>query len=134
MIAGIGIDTVEIKRFSHWQNFASAQLQRLFSIEEIAYCLETDQQSAARFAVRFAAREAFLKALQAGYPTCKLSLLYICTALSITRNDRGLPKITVNWPQLRRKYPELQQLTCHISLSHSGSIATAIVLLEKNPA
>ncbi len=131
MIRGIGIDTLEIKRFSHWHTFSSAQLQRVFSIAEIGYCLESEAHSAARFAVRFAAREAFFKALQGAYPESKLFFLSICSAVSIMRNDRGLPQLNVNWKQLRAKNEEIQPLISHVSLSHSRDMATAIALLEE---
>lgn len=134
MIAGIGIDTVEIERFEHWHTFSSAQLQRLFSIAEIGYCLEVELLSAARFAVRFAAREAFFKALQEAYPESKISFLSICRHISVTHTNRNLPQLNINWHQLTTKYTEIQPLTSHLSLSHSRSIATAVALLEHKTA
>ena len=40
MILGIGIDAVEIERFKDWHTKPVNQLMRIFSAEEIAYCLK----------------------------------------------------------------------------------------------
>ena len=131
MIRGIGIDTVEIDRFLHWHSFSSAQLQRIFSIAEIAYCLANEKQTASRFAVRFAAREAFFKALQAAYPETIIPFLTICRSLSIERNSRGLPEFTVDWERISMACPPINPLITHLSLSHSRIIATALVIVEQ---
>lgn len=131
MIQGIGIDIIEIDRFSHWHTFQSAQLQRIFSIAEIAYCLEHQKLSAARFAVRFAAREAFYKAIQAAYPKIPLSFLTTCRSVYIIRNHQGTPQLSINWELLFAAHGSIEPLTCYISLSHSRTTATAIVILEK---
>lgn len=131
MIQGIGIDIIEIDRFSHWHTFQSAQLQRIFSIAEIAYCLEHQKHSAARFAVRFAAREAFYKAIQTAYPTISLPFLTTCRSIYITHNHQGVPQLSINWELLCAIHAPIAPLSCHISLSHSHTTATAIVILEK---
>ena len=63
MIIGIGIDAVAIDRFNTWHTYPQEKLLRIFSEQEISYCLNNKQKSAERFAARFAAREAFFKAL-----------------------------------------------------------------------
>ena len=130
MIQGVGIDIIEVDRFAHWHTFQSAQLQRIFSIAEIAYCLEHEKLSAARFAVRFAAREAFYKAIQTAHPKTPLAFLTTCRSVYIAHNHLGVPHLMVNWELLSKSIPQLQPLTSHISLSHSRTSATAIVILE----
>lgn len=130
MIHGIGIDTIEIDRFTHWHSFSTAQLRRIFSVEEISYCLESERLRAQRFAIRFAAREAFFKALQSGFPDLKLLLLPTCRALSILRNNNGLPKLIVNWDVLAKINSQIKPLKPHLSLTHSRNLATAIVILS----
>ena len=56
MICGIGVDSVEIERFALWLDYSKKRLSRIFSLEEIEYCLQQKNKSAERFAVRFAAR------------------------------------------------------------------------------
>ncbi len=60
MILGIGIDCVDIDRFISWRTFSMQKLHRVFSEQEIAYCLSSThtQISAERFAAHFATREA----------------------------------------------------------------------------
>lgn len=125
MIKGVGIDFVEVDRFADWHKFATAQLQRIFSIAEIAYCLEYTHLSAERFAVRFAAREAFFKAFQAANPTAYLSFLKTCRAVCVDRTTRGLPLLKINWDQLGYR-----PLKSHLSLTHSNNNAIAFVILE----
>ena len=59
MVKGIGIDSIEIARFRLWHTYSYRQLSRIFSSEEIDYCLSNIIKSSERFAVRFAAKEAF---------------------------------------------------------------------------
>lgn len=121
MIQGIGIDAVEIKRFKNWHTRTKLQLQKLFSDEEIAYCLSEPRKSAERFAVRFAAKEAFLKALTL---TKKIPLLRVCRAVSITKNDE-VPQLVVDWTLLK-----LSPMKMHCSLSHADKMAIVMVVVE----
>ena len=66
MIVSVGIDAIEIRRIAemikrHHQKF----IQRVFTRREIEYC-RSKKSFAQSFAVRFAAKEAFSKALGLG--------------------------------------------------------------------
>ena len=50
MILGVGIDAVEIARFADWHTKSDKQLRRIFSEEEMAYCLSVPAKTAERFA------------------------------------------------------------------------------------
>ena len=66
MIFGSGIDIVDISRFERFVEDHNLSLfQRLFSAGEIEYCAQK-KKSAQHYALRFAAKEAFLKALGTG--------------------------------------------------------------------
>jgi holo-[acyl-carrier protein] synthase len=123
-ILGIGIDSVEIERFANWASYSPVKLSRIFSPEEIKYCLECPTKSAERFAARFAAREAFLKALHQALPSIKIPLLTLCRAITIIKSANGAPHIVVDWKLLK-----LEQLHSHISWTHTKTVATAIVLI-----
>lgn len=126
MIQAIGLDAVEIERFAHWHTFSCSQLERIFSSEEIAYCLSIPALSAQRFAARFAAREAFFKALCQAYPNTHFSLLTVCRAIQVITTSTA-PYLQINWHKLM---PELShQPTCLISLTHTASTAIAQVVL-----
>ena len=133
MIRGIGIDAIDIERFSQWPTYSSSQLKRIFSLPEIAYCLENQRLSAERFAARFAVREAFFKALYAALPQARIPFLTVCKAISIPRQDNGLVKLMVDWDSLMKKAEIDSQisLNSHISLTHTKFTATAIVILEE---
>ncbi|MCX5922858.1 MAG: 4'-phosphopantetheinyl transferase superfamily protein [Candidatus Dependentiae bacterium] len=130
MILGIGIDSVEIQRFKEWHAFTQKSLQRIFSEEEISYCLSNKAKSAERFAIRFAAREALFKTLSSAYPTFELPFLTLCRLVRTEKNHRGAPCLQVDWsrclPLATQTYP-----ICHTSWTHTATTATAIVVLEE---
>lgn len=118
MIAGIGLDSVEVKRFESWHTYNKKQLLKVFSEQEITYCLSNTKKSAERFAVRFAAREAFYKAYCSAYPDKQLSFLAMCKQCTITKNNNGSIQLIVN-----------TAFTTHLSVTHTHTTATAFVIL-----
>lgn len=125
MILGIGVDSVEINRFAQWNTFSRTQLLRIFSDEEINYCLQNNNNSAERFAARFAAREAFFKALSTSFPTLHIPFLTLCKQISIGKHN--------NRPFIILKNSNITplSLTFHLSLTHTNSTATAFVIIEQ---
>lgn len=130
MILGTGIDSVEIKRFERWQSYAPTQLRRILSPEEIDYCLAQPNKSAERFAARFAAREAFYKALCVAAPGIKLPFLTLCSKVRVARLQKA-PQLEVDWEYLRALCPApLTRCKAHLTLTHTATTATAMVILE----
>lgn len=126
MILGIGIDTIEIERFALWHAYLPKKLQRIFSIDEIRYCLENKNKSAERFAVRFAAREALYKALSYAYPDKKIPFLTLCAKVTIKKiNSRPFLELS------NELGIDLTSCAMHLSLTHSATHATAFVIIEK---
>ena len=125
MILGIGVDTIEINRFVLWHTYSRKKLARIFSLEEIDYCLQDKNKSAQRFAVRFAAREALYKALSHTYPGKKVPFLTLCSRTIITKINQ-VPQIQLNTIGM-----DIDHVTIHVSLSHSRTIAMAFVVIEK---
>ncbi len=67
MIVGTGIDIAEVPRIrKSIERFGSRFLQRIFTPEEIRYC-ESKANRIERYAARFAAKEAAMKALGTGW-------------------------------------------------------------------
>lgn len=67
MIVGTGIDIAEVPRISESiARFGQRFLRRVFTEEEIRYC-DSKANSAERYAARFAAKEAAMKALGTGW-------------------------------------------------------------------
>lgn len=128
MIVGIGIDSVEIARFIHWYAFEKKKLQRIFSAEEIHYCLANRELSSQRFAVRFAAREALFKALTVGFPNHRIPFLTLCGATTIIK--KRAPELSISWQRLESyQIKKPPSLAIHLSLTHTKTIATALVIL-----
>lgn len=125
MIKGIGIDLVEIERFSKWHTYCS-RLQKVFSQEEIDYCLKNQTLSAARFATRFAAKEAFYKAISQhlARPTSFEALCKHCEIMMVT----GCPTLQVAWEKLEHTLKGSPRV--HLSLTHTKMTAGAVVILE----
>src|SRR5437016_6615458 len=96
----IGIDSISVNRFSHWINYSDEQLLKIFSVCEINYARKNGYFFAARLAVRFAAKEAFLKAIQQKFPEKYISLLKLCRSVYIEKKHTGSPILTVNWKNL----------------------------------
>lgn len=128
MIVGIGIDAVEIERFTDWHQYSDLQLSRIFSEEEIHYCRSIASKTAERFAVRFAAREAFFKALSSAVPDHKIPFLRICKAVSVSKSITGKPELHIAWTLINESIEPYQSL---ISCTHTRTNATVIIILEK---
>jgi holo-[acyl-carrier protein] synthase len=130
MIIGIGIDTVEIARFTQWSIKSQTTLQRVFSDEEIAYCRHDHSKSAERFAVRFAAREAFYKALSSANSNKTPPFLSVARAIKILKLHTGKPYLVIDWHTLPHIDDAIALSTWHVSLTHTNTIATAVVIGE----
>lgn len=131
MIIGNGIDLVEVARFADWHKKDIQQLLRIFSQEEIDYCLSKLDKSAQRFAVRFAAREAFYKALCTAWPNMPIPFLTLCSMITITKQHR-VPQLIVDWSQIKDLPENIKNSVIHCSLAHEQLHAIAMVTLEQN--
>ncbi|HXW86480.1 MAG TPA: 4'-phosphopantetheinyl transferase superfamily protein [Candidatus Bathyarchaeia archaeon] len=130
MIHVLGIDAVDISRFASWHTKPHTSLHRIFTAEEIAYALQDTKKSAERFAVRFAAKEAFLKGVQQLFVEKYFSLLKIARCCFVQKNSHGQPFLRVDWQQLiGHSSPDI---FCTISLTHTHTTAIAVVMLSKN--
>ena len=67
---GVGIDTVEVPRFRKVAARTPGIIARLFTDAERAYC-ERRKDPTERYAARFAAKEAVMKAMGVGVGACK---------------------------------------------------------------
>ncbi len=127
MILGIGTDITDIQRFTHWHKKPRRQLLRLFSAEEIDYCQAIPNLSAERFAARFAAKEAFLKAYGT-WQNQQVPLSAACKAVSVTKNKENLPYLLIDWQVFTAPFTP----ACHLSIAHSKTVAIAHVILSSS--
>ena len=113
MIDGIGIDVVDIARFKQSLERTPHLAQKLFTESERT-------KSAASLAARFAAKEALYKALS---PTHGLQW----HDAEVINQENGKPDFL-----FRGAIAELiDGATVHLSLSHDGGIASAMVVIER---
>lgn len=131
MIVGIGIDSIEIARFTSWPTYPRTRLRRIFSDEEINYCLQSKNASAERFALRFAAREAFFKALNTHLGATTPRLLTVCRHMRVEHVPTGGRSIQVDWPQLLQKNISQKATPAVLcTFTHTKTVATAIIMLQ----
>jgi holo-[acyl-carrier protein] synthase len=124
MIFGIGTDIVEYARIeSMWQRYRSRLAERMLSVAELPE-YHAHAQPARLLAKRFAAKEAFAKAVGSGlrYP---VSL----TAISVTHDGLGKPVLQFD-PVLRTYLARLGISGHHLSLSDERNMIVAFVVLE----
>jgi len=123
MIYGIGIDLVRIERMKDVvEKWDKKFLERVFTKTEISYCYEKKNPYLS-LAVRFAAKEALIKAIGSEVP---VSL----TDIEISNTPNGRPEIKVNG-KLKRFFEEKAIKQALISLSHEKDYGIACVVLEK---
>ena len=129
MIIGLGTDIVEIARIQKlYEKFGERFLNRLFTENEQAYCAQKSHTQLARYAKRFAAKEACLKALGTGR-----SQSIKWRDIDVTRTELGQPTLLLSGTCLEIALSRLgpgQILKAHVSLSDTKDLAQATVILE----
>lgn len=122
MIAGIGTDIAKVKRFEKWvQN--PQMLERFFNEKELSTA-KSDSAKCQHYAVRFAAKEAFSKALGTGITGFSLKDVYI------TNNSEGKPLLNIEGEALSLMKERLGECNAFVTLSHEKEYAVAFVVLE----
>ena len=118
-VIGLGTDILEISRFKEaLERHGKKFLDKLFSPREQEYC-QRYQDPTSRLAVRFAAKEAVVKALGRGFGE-HLTFLDI----EIINEPSGKPTVELS-PATSSHFGHPQ---FHLSLSHSRDYATATVI------
>lgn len=124
MVFGIGVDITAVKRFEKWVN-SPDMIERFFNEKEI----KSGKSLSAvcqHYAVRFAAKEAFSKALGTGISGFNLKDVYI------TNDEFGKPIINVQNSAEEILKNRCQNYKLHVSLSHEKEYAIAYVIIEKS--
>jgi phosphopantetheine--protein transferase-like protein len=123
MIYGVGIDIVKVKRMRDVvEKWGQRFLERVFTESEISYCYEKKEPYLS-LAVRFAAKEALIKAIGSAVP---VSL----TDVEVVNVETGNPFLKVNG-KLEDFFKEKLIKRAHLSLSHEHEYGVACVILEQ---
>jgi len=124
-VVGIGVDLVHVERFRDVVDRRDRTLlDRWFTAAELAYSFAM-ADPAAHLAARFAAKEAFLKALG-----CGLSRDVSLAEIGVVRDDAGKPSLELNGAT-GRFFAERGAGRTELSLSHDGDYAVAMVVLQR---
>jgi holo-[acyl-carrier protein] synthase len=122
MIYGIGIDIIRINRMEEVvKKWGNRFLDKVFTANELEYCYKKYSPYLS-LAVRFAAKEAFIKAMGSG---SSLSLRDI----EVINTRSGKPTINVN-KKLEDLFDNHRIMNAHLSLSHERDYGVACVILE----
>jgi holo-[acyl-carrier protein] synthase len=123
LIFGIGTDIIEVGRVEEKLARTGGLKTKLFTGTEIAYC-ESKHRPALHYAARFAAKEAFLKAMGTGW-----SGGHRFDEIEIINDPLGKPELYVHGKV--REFCEGRGVTGKsVSLSHIKETAAAVVVLE----
>jgi holo-[acyl-carrier protein] synthase len=100
-------------------------VERVFTAQERDYCTRRGAVAAQHFAARFAAKEAFLKALGTGW---RDGIAW--HDVEVVNQASGAPALIITG-KAREIYDQLGVTAAHLSLSHTAEHAIAQVILEK---
>ncbi len=123
MIAGIGIDLCSVERIENACR-SEAFCKRVFTPEELAFA-NGKKSRGLHLAGAFAAKEAFAKA--SGVGIARMGLQNVSVA-----HDDGRPFLRVNFQA--DDLAKFSGAKIHLSISHDGDMAAAVVLIETEGA
>jgi holo-[acyl-carrier protein] synthase len=124
MIYGIGVDIVKIERFKKaLDRWGDHLCKRVFTQQELLIC-QNKAQPEKHLALRFAAKEAFLKALGRG-----MFQGVAWKEIEITNDPSGRPHMNVRG-EAERLCREKEIKEIFVSISHETEYGVAQVLLE----
>ena len=124
MIVGLGVDITEIDRIEAAIGRRGRPfLERLFTPSEIAYC-ESHRHAAERFAGRFAAKEAAMKALGTGWAR---GVRWV--DIEVVREPGGKPTLRLAGAACAIA-GELGVKNIALTITHDGNTALALVIFE----
>lgn len=126
MIFGIGTDIAKTSRFEKWTEKPDMFLRFFNEKEQFPGDIRAHRSSACcHYAARFAAKEAFSKALGTGLSGLSLSDFYVA------KDENGKPHF--EFGEMTRKIIEKRagkNCSVHLSLSHEKEYALAFVVIE----
>lgn len=124
MIVGLGLDIAEIDRIgAAIERHGTPFLNRLYTAGEIA-CCEAHRNRFERYAARFAAKEAAMKALGTGW---RHGVRW--RDIEVRREPSGKP--TLNIEGVAREFADrLGVKNISLTITHSGNLALAEVIFE----
>ena len=133
MIIGMGIDVVNIKRVEMLiLKFPSRFLSRCFtdSEQKIFQKLSNNKKKfILKVAGFYAVKEAFVKAIGTGF---RFGISF--TDIEISNDNFGKPTLKLDGnakKYLEKKYPSIEKIKYHLSISDDNPVVVAVVIMEE---
>jgi holo-[acyl-carrier protein] synthase len=125
VIVSIGVDIIEVYRIRETIERTPRFVERVYTLNEREYCESKGAAAAQSYAARFAAKEAFLKALKTGWRG-----RITWQDIEIVSDETGVPNLKISGEaKVILENSGANQI--HLSLSHTTDHAVAQVILEK---
>ena len=123
MIVGVGIDHVDAGRIADLlERFGERGEQRLFTDGELARCRDRPRPAEC-LAARFAAKEAFVKALGTGFRGI------VWTDIEVRGGEGEAPLLALHGGA-KAAFEARGGTQAHVSLAHEAGSAMAVVVIE----
>ena len=122
MIRGVGIDVVQVSRLRHWLEDGGL-LHRYFHPEEVTAAQSRGPSAALSLAARFAAKEAYGKALGTGLRDFSLS------EVQVVNDELGKPNVVLHG-NARVALQRIGGSQVFCSLTHEEDNAIAMIVIE----
>jgi len=124
-VLGIGLDVVDLTRFRRTlDDLGDSFVDRIFTPDEVSYADRSPRRRHERLGARFAAKEAFGKATGLG-----MSNKTSWRDIEVDLDARGRPVLRLHG-KAEQTAREMGVEHTHLSLSHDGDVAAALVVLE----
>jgi holo-[acyl-carrier protein] synthase len=124
MIYGIGTDVIEVSRIKKQVESDTGFKEKIFSKKEIEYC-DPRRNKEQNYAARYAAKEAFFKALGTGW---RFGMEF--KEVEVLNDELGKPEIFLSG-KAKEFFDEKGLKKIHTTMSHIKETATATVIIEK---
>jgi holo-[acyl-carrier protein] synthase len=122
MILGVGIDVVHVYRMKRWQTIPGL-FERFFHHQELEAALPRGEAGILSLAARFAAKEAFGKAMGTGLHGFRLR------EITVLNDEQGKPAMYL-FGRALQAFEESGGRRIFVSLSHERDNALAMVVIE----
>ena len=123
MILGIGLDVVSVDRLRKWQNIKGI-FKRYFHETEITAVEKKGSMKIHSLAARFAAKEAYGKALGTGLKGLSLN------DIAVMNDENGKPWMKL-YGKARDSLRKIGGNKIFVSLTHEHDYALAVVVIEE---
>lgn len=124
MIFGIGTDIIEVERMKKHLEKNDALREKIYTKAEQQYCCRGKATMYQCYAARFAAKEAFFKALGTGY---RYGMAF--HEIEVLNDELGKPYVNPHG-KVKEFLKEKKIKSIHLSISHVKEMANAFAVLE----